>query len=63
MEIKETIETENYTRIRFTTATPWEKIREMEQWCIKTNTGKKVSMLSFAFRTKEEYMMFLLRWQ
>jgi len=64
MVIKETRVTANYTMLVIDRrATPYSEMRDIEQWCLRSNCGKKVNRDSFAFKTGEELTMFTLRWR
>jgi len=36
---------------------------EIAQWCQETNCGKRTSFDTFEFKSKEEFMLFAMRWQ
>lgn len=64
MKIKEVEYTENYIMVKLDTSDHeiWEKFKDMEQWCIATQAGKRVGMRNFAFKTEQEFLMFKLKW-
>lgn len=45
------------------TAPPEKYMEEVASWCAETNCGKRTSFDMFQFKTEQEYMMFMLRWQ
>lgn len=40
-----------------------EYMLEVAAWCEETKCGKRTSFDQFCFKTEQEYMMFMLRWQ
>jgi hypothetical protein len=36
---------------------------EVQQWCVDTNCGRRTAYDTFEFKTKQEVLMFTLRWK
>lgn len=64
MKIKEIEYTENYIMVKLDTSDhgAWDKLYDVEQWCILTTAGKRVGMRNFAFKTEADFLMFRLKW-
>jgi hypothetical protein len=63
MKIKEVAYTENYIMVKIDTSdTQMPTLNDMEQWCTATQSGKRVGMRNFAFKTEAEFLMFKLKW-
>ncbi len=39
-----------------------EAVKEMGEWCLDSETGRRMSYDQFHFRTKEEAVVFFLKW-
>jgi hypothetical protein len=44
-------------------APPEDVMNEIQEWCTKSDCGKRLSFDTFYFKNEEAYLMFSLRWQ
>lgn len=61
MQIVEKLVTPNYIKVTFARM-PRDEISDLNKWCQQRHCGKQINFRSFAFKTEQEFLMFILVW-